>query len=44
MVISILKIVAIADLTHFSVQKCTGTVFKGFYQIFFFNDGKVLLF
>jgi len=39
MIISIFKIVAIADLTHFSLKK--STVFRGFYQIFFLNDGKI---
>jgi len=42
MVISIFKIVAIADLTHFSQER---TVFRGFFfQIFFLNDGNILVF
>jgi len=42
MVISVFKIVAIADLTHFFLSK--NVVFRGFYQIFFLNDGKILCF
>jgi len=39
MVISIFLKVAIADLTHFSQKN---TVSRGFYQIFFRNDGNIL--
>jgi len=38
----LIKIVAIADLTHFPLNKCTG--FGGFYLIFFFSDVKILVF
>jgi len=37
MVISVFKIIAIADLAHFYLKICT--VFKGFHKIFFINDG-----
>jgi len=33
-------VVATGDLTNFSLH----TVFKGFYQIYFLNDGKILIF
>jgi len=41
MVISIFKIVAIADLIHFSSKN---VLFRGFHQIFSLNDGKILVF